>query len=97
VIPTLASAYSVPAVLGELLGWVLGAVALVPGRVGSFAVEVRETAVAWGIPVAEITDLYASFPARLALAAVAVALVCAAVVLGHGVRERRRTARAARR
>jgi hypothetical protein len=90
VIPSLTSAYSVPALLGELLGWVLGAVALVPGRVGGLATEAREIVTDWGIPVAEVTDLYAAFPSRLLLAVALVALVCATAAVVHGVRERRR-------
>lgn len=89
-ITALTSAYSVPALLGELIGWVLGAVALVPGRAGEFAAEARETVTAWGIPVAEVTDLYAAFPVRLALAVAAVALVTATAAVVHGLRERRR-------
>ncbi|WP_435738289.1 hypothetical protein V5D56_06790 [Cellulosimicrobium sp. PMB13] len=89
-ISALSGAYSVPALVGELLGWVLGAVALVPGRVGGLATDARELATDWGIPVAEVTDLYASFPARLVLAVALVALVCATAAVVHGVRERRR-------
>jgi len=84
------SAYSVPSLLGELVGWVLGAVALVPGRVGALATEAREVATAWGLPVAEVTDLYAAFPVRLAISVAAVALVAAVAALVHGTRERRR-------
>ena len=89
-ITALTSAYSVPALLGELIGWVLGAVALVPGRAGELAAEARETVTAWGIPVAEVTDLYSAFPVRLAVAVAAVALVAAVAALVHGLRERRR-------
>lgn len=89
-ISALTSAYSVPALLGELLGWVLGAVAHLPGRGSELASQARELATGWGIPVAEVTDLYAAFPVRLALAVGAVALVTAAAALVHGLRERRR-------
>ncbi|OLT50937.1 hypothetical protein [Cellulosimicrobium sp. CUA-896] len=92
----LTSAYSVPALLGELLGWVLGAVAHVPGRAGELAAEARQVATGWGIPVAEVTDLYATFPVRLALAVAAVAFVAATAALVHGLRERRRARTAAR-
>ncbi|MCB7135142.1 hypothetical protein [Cellulosimicrobium marinum] len=92
-LPTLPAAFSVPVLLGELLGWVLGVVALVPGRVGVVAVEVRETVTAWGIPVAELSDLYAGFPARLAVAVLVVAVVSATAAIVHGLRERRRAAR----
>jgi hypothetical protein len=90
VIPALTSAYSVPALMGELLGWFLGAVAHLPGRGRDLASEAREVATGWGIPVAEVTDLYAAFPARLALAVAAVALVTATAAVVHGLRERRR-------
>lgn len=90
VITALTSAYSVPALLGELIGWVLGAVALVPGRAGEVAAEAREVVTGWGIPVTEVTDLYAAFPVRLAVAVAAVALVTATAALVHGLRERRR-------
>jgi hypothetical protein len=90
VIPALTSTYSVPAFLGELIGWVLGAVALVPGRAGELATEAREVATGWGLPVAEVTDLYVAFPVRLAIAVAAVALVAATAALVHGLRERRR-------
>ncbi|MBD5785170.1 hypothetical protein IF650_03155 [Cellulosimicrobium terreum] len=94
-LPAVTGVYSVPALLGELVGWVLGAVALVPGRAGALAGQVRETAIAWGLPVTEVTDLYAAFPSRLVLAVVALALVSATIALVHGVRELRTRRRSA--
>ena len=87
-IPLASGAHSVASVVLELLGWVSAAVTRVPGRIGALAAEVRETAAGWGLPVGEVTDLYAAFPARLALAVGAVALVCAVVALVHGLRQR---------
>lgn len=87
-IPLASGAHSVASVVLELLGWVSAAVARVPGRVGALAAELRETAAGWGLPVGEVTDLYAAFPVRLALAVGAVALVCAVVALVHGLRHR---------
>jgi hypothetical protein len=90
VIPLATGAYSVASVVIELLGWVAAVASRVPGRVGLLAGELRETAVEWGIPVGDVSDLYAGFPVRLALAVGAVALVCAVVALLHGLRERQR-------
>ncbi|KFD43384.1 hypothetical protein ACPCUX_10520 [Cellulosimicrobium sp. AB352] len=87
-IPLASGAHSVASVVLELLGWVSAAVTRVPGRIGALAAEVRETAAGWGLPVGEVTDLYADFPVRLALAVGAVALVCAMVALVHGLRQR---------
>ncbi|MFB8227500.1 hypothetical protein [Cellulosimicrobium sp. NPDC055967] len=89
-IPLATGAYSVASVVIELLGWVAAVASRVPGRVGVLAGELRETAVEWGLPVGEVSDLYAAFPVRLALAVGAVALVCAVVALMHGLRERQR-------
>ncbi|MBD8078778.1 hypothetical protein [Cellulosimicrobium arenosum] len=92
-LPAVAGISTVPGLVGQLLGWVLGVAALVPGRLGATAEQVRETAVAWGLPVTEVTDLYASFPVRLVVAAAAVVLVSATVVLVHALHERRRAQR----
>ncbi|QJW37944.1 hypothetical protein [Cellulosimicrobium protaetiae] len=89
-IPLASGAYSVASVVVELLGWVTAVATRVPGRVGVLAGELRETAVGWGLPVGDVTDVYAAFPVHLALAVGAVALVCAVVALVHGLRERHR-------
>jgi len=92
VIPLASGAYSVGALLSELLAWVTAVASRVPGRVGALAGEVRETASDWGLPVAEVADLYAA-PVRLGLAVAAVALLSAVAVLVHALRERRRATR----
>lgn len=89
-IPLATGAYSAASVILELLGWVAAVASRVPGRVGVLAGELRETAVEWGLPVGEVSDLYAAFPVRLALAVGTVALVCAIVALVHGLRARQR-------
>lgn len=91
-IPLASGAYSVGALLSELLAWVTAVASRVPGRVGALAGEVRETASDWGLPVAEVADLYAA-PVRLGLAVAAVALLSALAVLVHALRERRRATR----
>ena len=91
-IPLASGAYSVGALLSELLAWVTAVASRVPGRVGALAGEVRETASDWGLPVAEVAGLYAA-PVRLGLAVAAVALLSAVAVLVHALRERRRATR----
>jgi hypothetical protein len=89
VFPLANGAHSAASAVLELLAWVSAVAARVPGRLGVIAGEVRQTAVEWGLPVREVSDLYAAFPGRLALAVGAVALVCAVVALVHALRERR--------
>lgn len=91
-IPVATGAYSLGSFVAELLAWVTAVASRVPGRVGRLAGEVQDTASAWGVPLAEVTDLYA-VPVRLGIAVAVVALLSAVVVLVHGLRERRRTAR----
>jgi HAMP domain-containing protein len=92
VFPLATGAYSSGSFVAELLAWLTAVASRVPGRVGALAGEVRETASDWGVPLADVTDLYA-VPARLGVAVGAVALLSAGVVLVHRLRERRRATR----
>jgi len=92
VTPLATGAYSLGSLISELLAWATAVASRVPGRVGALAGEVRETASSWGVPLADVTDLYA-VPARLGVAVAAVALLSAVVALVHSLRERRRSAR----
>ncbi len=91
-IPLATGAYSLGSFVAELLAWATAVASRVPGRVGALAGEVREVASAWGVPLAEVTDLYA-VPVRLGTAVAAVALLTAVVALVHWLRQRRPAAR----